>query len=229
MSHQMLRSKTSSNLLRTKGGQTPRTVSSRSLLSKTPTRPRSGSELNLIESSTISLKQIVKTFSVEPFDAEAYIGRYFNSNTLDKATKTQKALQNWNNDISDRLKSIVCDNYEKVIDTSQEIKHVRDDMRKLSQKLSQYKKTIDNIKDTMSLDFDFDKNFGEYSDKLDRDRERDKMLRTIPRISGSKDRNPDNANQDIQLEELAEDLRTLIYQRMWEKAVEKVEIGRQKN
>lgn len=112
---------------------------------------------------------------------------------------------------SDALKKFVAENYTSFIATSREIVHIESDMIKLTSMLNAFKMAMKNVEE---LSFVF-------PDEQSMAKEKEWERAQSNKVHGA-------LGDEMALNELAEDLRSLIYERKFEKAVSAIETAFEK-
>lgn len=159
---------------------------------------------------SVDLKSTLQTFGVaSKFDAEQFVNGHFRESKVSTAEQYVAELHARDRLVKEELKSYVTQNYSLFIDTSKEIVSIESSMLKLSDMFGQYKSSIRGMSE-LSLGLTDEKQKGD-------DLQRNKSVESIT-LEGDL----------LAIEELAEDLRTLIYQRKFPQAVDAIEEVRSK-
>eukprot|EP00455_Lapot_gusevi_P037091 TRINITY_DN4136_c0_g1_i1.p1 TRINITY_DN4136_c0_g1~~TRINITY_DN4136_c0_g1_i1.p1 ORF type:complete len:758 (-),score=220.96 TRINITY_DN4136_c0_g1_i1:88-2361(-) len=170
------------------------------------------------ESRGLELSDTTAKFGNSSFDVKRYINDFFVSHGIGKATHEKEELEERKKLTSQALKNYVTDHYRKFIDTSKEIVNIESDMISLSNLLSDYRSVMKALQQTrLSQDNNTEK---KSRAKLDSDDDE-----PPPRPRGEEEIQKHSvAHEDMQvLEELAEELGGLIYERKFEQAVSIIE------
>jgi len=140
------------------------------------------------------------------FDVEKYMGDFYRQNHPKQAVHHQEELKARRQLVSEALKSYVAEHYSRFIHSSREVVAIESQLLKFAQLLAEYKVALKSMQE---IDLSYDDERLLYEQQA---REQD------PRFA-----NDSVLGEEIMLEELSQDLRTFMYERKFEKAVELAE------